>query len=57
MKFYLEKAIENEYYTTVRKQEEKLARKYETLNDLYKKWEYEIVVKEALDVIFKNWKI
>jgi hypothetical protein len=25
--------------------------------DLYKKWEYEIVIKEALDVIFKNGKI
>jgi hypothetical protein len=39
------------------KMEEKLDRKYKTLMELYKKWEYEIVVKEAMDVIFKNWKI
>jgi hypothetical protein len=57
MRFYLEKAIENEYHTTIKKHEDKLHRKYETLSDLYKKWEYEIVVKEALDVIFKNGKI
>jgi hypothetical protein len=37
MKFYLEKAIENEYFATVKKQEEKLKRKHATLLDLYKK--------------------
>ena len=57
MRFYLEKAIENEFLATVKKQEEKLKRKYMTLLDLYKKGEYEIVVKEALDVIFRNGKI
>ncbi|EKE29357.1 MAG: hypothetical protein ACD_2C00185G0002 [uncultured bacterium (gcode 4)] len=57
MKFYLEKAIANEQKVMIMKMEEKLDRKYKTLIELYKKWEYEIVVKEAMDVIFKNWKI
>lgn len=57
MKYYLEKAIANEYQTVIKKREEKLQRKYLTLADLYKKWEYETVIREALDVIFKNGKI
>lgn len=57
MQTYLEKAVANEQKVTIRKMEEKLHRKYSTLVDLYKKWEYETVIKEAMDVIFKNWKI
>ena len=57
MKFYLEKSIANEYQATVKKQEDKIQKKYMTLLDLYKKGEYEIVIKETLDVIFKNGKI
>lgn len=57
MSYYLEKAIANEQKVTLTKMEEKLQRKYETLMQLYKKWEYDIVIKEAMDVIFKNWKI
>ncbi len=57
MHYYLEKAIANEQKVIIFKLEEKLQRKYETLSQLYKKWEYDIVVKEAMDVIFKNWKI
>ncbi|EKE26050.1 MAG: hypothetical protein ACD_4C00459G0014 [uncultured bacterium (gcode 4)] len=57
MKFYLKKAIANEQRVVIKKQEEKLQKKYSTLVDLYKKWEYEIVIKEAIDIIFKNWKI
>lgn len=57
MKFYLEKAIWSEQKVIMRKQEDKLQKKYAVLLDLYKKWEYNIVIKEAIDVIFKNWKI
>lgn len=57
MQHYLEKAIANEQKVAIRKLEEKLQRKYDTLIDLYKKWEYETVIKEATDIIFKNWKI
>lgn len=57
MQTYLERAIANEQKVTIRKMEEKLQRKYTTLVELYKKWEYETVIKETMDVIFKNWKI
>jgi len=57
MKYYLEKAIWNEQKVIAKKQEDKLQKKYQVLLDLYKKWEYNIVIKEAIDVIFKNWKI
>lgn len=57
MRFYLEKALENEQKTIMRKQDEKLKRKHEMLQDLYKKGEYELVIKEAIDVLFKNGKI
>lgn len=57
MRFYLEKALENEHKTILRKQNEKLAKKYEILSELSKKWEYELVIKETIDVLFKNGKI
>lgn len=37
MKFYLEKALENEQKSIIKKQDERLARKHDTLTDLYKK--------------------
>jgi hypothetical protein len=57
MRFYLEKALENEHKSIMRKQDEKLKRKYEFLQELYKKGEYELVIKEIHDVLFKNGKI
>lgn len=57
MRFYLEKALENEHKSIMKKQDEKLMRKHELLEDLYKKGEYELVIKEAIDVLFKNGKI
>ena len=57
MRFYLEKALENEQRSIMKKQDEKLKRKYELLEELYKKWEYELVIKETIDVLFKNGKI
>lgn len=57
MRFYLEKALENEHKSIIRKQDEKLKRKYELLEELYKKGEYELVIKESIDVLFKNGKI
>jgi len=57
MRFYLEKALENEHKSIIRKQDEKLKRKYEMLQELYRKGEYELVMKETLDVLFKNGKI
>ncbi len=57
MRLYLEKILEKENLIIAKKLEEKLEKKYSTLLDLFKKWEYELVIKECLDVIFKNWKI
>jgi len=57
MRFYLEKALENEQKSIMKKQDEKLKRKYELLEELYKKWEYELVIKETIDILFKNGKI
>jgi len=37
MRFYLEKALENEQRSIMKKQDEKLKRKYELLEELYKK--------------------
>jgi hypothetical protein len=37
MRFYLEKALENEHKSIMKKQDEKLQRKYEVLEELYKK--------------------
>lgn len=37
MRFYLEKALENEHKSIMKKQDEKLKRKYEVLQELYKK--------------------
>lgn len=57
MRFYLEKALENEHKTIMKKQDEKLQKKHELLQELYKKGEYELVIKEVIDVLFKNGKI
>ena len=57
MRFYLEKALENEHKSIMKKQDEKLKRKHELLEDLYKKGEYELVIKETIDILFKNGKI
>ncbi len=57
MRFYLEKALENEHKFIMKKQDEKLKRRYEVLQELYKKGEYEIVIKETIDILFKNGKI
>lgn len=37
MRFYLEKALENEHKSIMKKQDERLKRKYEVLEELYKK--------------------
>ena len=57
MRYYLEKAIDNEQKVIMRKQDEKLTRKYDILKELYKKGEFELVIKESIDVLFKNGKI
>lgn len=51
MKKYLEKIIQNEDKFKLMKLEERLRRKYETLLDLQKKGENEIVIREVVEII------
>lgn len=57
MDFYLKKIIKNEDKVKSLKLEDRLARKYEMLNELYDKGEYAVVIREAIDVIYKNGNI
>lgn len=57
MDFYLKKIIKNEDKIKSMKLEDRLERKYEMLKELYDKWEYAIVIREAIDVIYKNGNI
>ena len=51
MKKYLEKIIQNEDKFKLMKLEERLRRKYETLVELQKKGENEIVIREVVEII------
>lgn len=57
MDFYLKKIIKNEDKIKSMKLEDRLERKYEMLKELYDKGEYAIVIREAIDVIYKNGNI
>jgi hypothetical protein len=57
MDFYLKKIIKNEDKVKSLNLEDRLARKYETLNELYNKGEYAMVIRETIDVIYKNGNI
>jgi hypothetical protein len=55
--FYLKKAMENETRYKINLKNQKMQAKYNVLNELYKKWDYATVVKEAEDIISKDWNI
>ncbi len=57
MKKYLEKIIANEDKFKMMKLEERLRRKYETLVELQKKGENEIVIREIVEIITRSGKI
>lgn len=57
MKKYLEKIIANEDKFKLMKLEERLRRKYETLLELQKKGENEIVIREIVEIITRQGKI
>jgi len=57
MQYYLQKIIEYEEGYNVRKLEERVQKKYNTLVDLYNRGKYDIVIKEAMELITKNGKI
>jgi hypothetical protein len=57
MDFYLKKIIKNEDKVKSQKLEDRLERKYEMLKELYDKGEYAVVIRESIDVIYKNGNI
>lgn len=57
MDFYLKKIIKNEEKVKSLKLEDRLERKYEMLKELYDKGEYAVVIRECIDVIYKNGNI
>lgn len=57
MKKYLEKIIQNEDKFRLAKLEDRLRKKYETLVDLQKKGENEIVIREIVEIITRQGKI
>ena len=57
MNFYLEKILKNEDKTKVLKQEDRLQKEYHKLKSLFDKGEYSIVLRETVDILYKNGNI
>jgi hypothetical protein len=55
--FYLKKAMENEAKYRISLKEQKMQSKYNVLNTLYNKWDYQTVINEIEDLISKDWNI
>ena len=52
---YLKKALENENKYKIEQKNIKMQNKYNVLVWLYKKWDYDTVIKEVEDIILKDW--
>lgn len=57
MGYYLEKILKNEEKSKVLKHEDRLQKKYDMLSSMCDKGEYGIVIREAVDVLYKNGNI
>ncbi len=57
MNFYLQKVLKNEKKAKVLKLEDRLKKKYDMLQELYNKGEYGVVIRETIDVLYKNGNI
>ena len=55
--FYLKKAMDNEVKYKINLKNKKIENRYNILEQLYKKWDYDTVIKEAEDIISKDWEI
>lgn len=55
--YYLKKAIANENNYKIDQKEKKILAKYNVLEELFKKWDYDTVIKECNEIIAKNWTI
>lgn len=55
--FYLRKAINNEKAYKIEQKNQRIVNKYNILEELYKKWDFDTVISEAEDVIGKDGNI
>ena len=55
--FYLRKAIDNELKYKINLKNKKLEWKYYVLEQLYKKWDYDTVIREIENIISNDWDI
>lgn len=55
--FYLKKAIDNESKYKIGLKNKKIANRYNLLEQLYKKWDYDTVIREVEEIIAKEWEI
>lgn len=53
--FYLKKAMENENKYKIEQKNQKMQNKYNVLEWLYKKWDYDVVIKELEYIISRDW--
>ncbi len=52
---YLKKALDNEKAYKIEQKNQKMINKYKVLEELLKKWKYDIVIEESEDIIAKDW--
>ena len=54
---YLKKAIDNEKKYKIKQKNTKAKNKYDLLEELYKKWDYDTVISEIEEIIASDWDI
>ncbi len=57
MNYFLEKILKNEDGVKLTRQEDRLQKEYDKLKSLYEKGEYGIVLRDAIDILYKNGNI
>jgi serine phosphatase RsbU (regulator of sigma subunit) len=54
---YLKKAISNEKAYKIKQKNQRAKNKYEILEELLKKWDYDTVINEAEEIISSDWEL
>lgn len=55
--YYLRKVINNEKKYKIDIKDQKMQLKYNVLTELFKKWDYDTIIKEVEEIIAKDWNI
>ena len=55
--YYLKKAMDNESKYKIDLKNKKIENRYLVIEQLYKKWDYDTVIREIEDIISKDWDI